>query len=52
MAYHDTQFPAPSAEAPPRTDDDGADPAPRGDLKPTPAAPGVRPCEPEGRLYE
>lgn len=52
MAYHDPRFPSHGTEAPPRTDAQGPDPIARGELKPTDAPADVRPCQPEGRLYE
>ena len=52
MAFHDTRLPDPNAEAPPRTVLQDSAFAPRGELKPIPAPIDVRPCQPEGRLYE
>jgi hypothetical protein len=52
MAYHDPRFTTRGADAPPRTEAEEPAPAPRGELKPIPAPDDVRPCQPEGRLYE
>ena len=52
MAYHDTRFPDPLRRGPDHRLGDPSPAAARDELKRAAPISGVRPCPPEGRLYE